>query len=218
MTPDTNMADLDSMPDVNVLKLGLIVEGGMLGLALVLGWFGFHDQRQPLNQLDWEFGTRAIVWGLVATLPMLLFLVTFHFWRPAFFEPMRAFVETKIKPMFQRSTLFDFLVISLLAGLGEEMLFRWCLQGGITSVLETRIGLTAAVVVGLVAASVIFGICHWVNSAYGMTTIVIGAYLGAVMIWSGSWIVPAVAHALYDFVALIYISRLPDEETSAVAS
>jgi membrane protease YdiL (CAAX protease family) len=119
--------------------------------------------------------------------------------------------------MFHRSTLFDFLVISLLAGLGEELLFRWSLQGGITSVLETRIGLTAAVVVGLAAASVMFGICHWVNSAYGITTIVIGAYLGAVMIWSGSWIVPAVAHALYDFVALIYISRLPDQKTSTGA-
>ena len=200
----------DAASDVNVMKLGLIVEGGLLGLALLLGWFGFCDDRQPLNELNWEIGARSILWGSVATFPMLLYLVVFHYWQPKFFEPMREFVATQLKPVFQRSTAFEFLLLSLLAGLSEELLFRWCLQGGITSLLETQFGISVAVVVGLAVASILFGVCHWVNSAYGITATLIGFYLGAVMIWSGSWLVPAVAHALFDLVALVYISRLPD--------
>jgi len=198
-----------SKPDVNVLWVGVIVEGGLFCVALVLGWFGFCDHRQPLNQFDWEFGKKAILWGVVATLPMLVYLAMFHFWTPAFFKPMREFVETRLNPMFRGSSLLELLILSIMAGIGEELFFRWCLQGGITSVLELRIGITGAVASGLVIASFVFGGCHWVNASYGITTMIVGGYLGVLMILSGTWLVPAIAHALFDFIALIYITKLP---------
>jgi hypothetical protein len=54
---------------------------------------------------------------------------------------------------------------------------------------------------------VIFGVCHWVNYSYGLTTMIVGAYLGWTMILTDTFLVPAVAHALFDFIAFLYIVR-----------
>ena len=206
---DSPSKELESNPDINVLSMGVIVEGGLVCVALLFGWFGFFDQQQPLNSIDWQLCRDALIWGCVATVPMLIYLAVTHFWRPAFLQPMRRFVETKLHPMFRGSSLIELLALSLMAGFGEELFFRWCLQGGVTSLLESRIGIAGAIVAGLVIASMVFGGCHWVNASYGVTTIIVGCYLGATMIWTGTWLVPAVAHALFDFVALIYIAKLP---------
>ena len=123
---------------------------------------------------------------------------------------MQQFVDAKLKPIFRNSSLLELLALSLMAGFGEELFFRWCLQGGMTSVLENQIGGTPSIVVGVVVASIVFGGCHWVNASYGITTMLVGAYLGLTMVWTSSWLVPAIAHALFDFVALIYIAKSPD--------
>ena len=180
-------------------------------LALALAWLGLSDQLQPLDSLP--KGLRAwnglALMGTAATIPMLGYLLLFHFWTPKFMRPMQRFVDLKLKPMFRGASLLEMLTLSLMAGFGEELFFRWCLQGGITYLLTPTIGAAGAISVGVITASVVFGACHWVNAAYGVTTILVGIYLGILMIWSGSWLVPAIAHALFDFVAMIYIARWP---------
>ncbi len=121
---------------------------------------------------------------------------------------MQEFVVEHLTPMFRGSSIFEMLLLSVMAGFCEELLFRWCLQGGIASLLEDRAGQLVSQAIGLLVASILFGLCHWVNTSYGMTTIFVGAFLGWTMIASETFLVPAVAHAIFDFVALIYISRL----------
>lgn len=192
-----------------LMRLGLFVEGGLIAVALFLGWLGFYDHRQPLGDKTIEFLVSSLIWGLVATIPMLIYLVVFHYWHPAFYRPMERFVEVHLKPLVKELSLVEMLTISVLAGIGEELFFRWSLQGGLTMLAEPYVGRSIAVAIGLVLASMLFGLGHWVNSCYGITTAVVGAYLGAAMLWTNSWVVPAVAHALFDFVALIYIARSP---------
>ncbi|MFK7770416.1 MAG: lysostaphin resistance A-like protein [Mariniblastus sp.] len=195
-------------PDVNVLWVGLIVEGGMIFLALILAWFNFYDHGQPLSELQsWPYWQTGLIWGPIATIPALSHLVLFHYWKPKFYSSMQEIVDTKLKPMFQSSSLVELFIISLMAGFCEELLFRWCLQGGITSFLEPAIGRQVALIIGLGIASLAFGLCHWVNWTYMVTTLVIGVFMGGLMIATNNWLVPAVAHALYDFVALVYIAR-----------
>ena len=195
----------------NLLVLGTIVEGGLVILALGLAWLGLWDQTQPLETLfkSWEAWKAPALLGCVATIPMLAYLVVFHFWTPKFLSPMQRFVDLKLKPLFQGSSLVEMLVLSLMAGFGEELFFRWCLQGGITHLLIPSMGTGGSIAIGVIVASLLFGACHWVNSAYGATTFLVGIYLGMLMVWSGSWLVPAIAHALFDFVAMIYIARWP---------
>jgi membrane protease YdiL (CAAX protease family) len=145
---------------------------------------------------------------------MLLGLAIIHYCPIRFLEPMKKFVEEKLHPLFRGSSTFELLLLSLMAGFGEELLFRWCLQGGLTSVLVPFAGAPTATLIGLLIASVAFGMCHWINSSYAVTTFVIGLFLGLTMIWSGSFLVPAIAHALYDFIALIYIVRLGNNKSS----
>ena len=67
--------------------------------------------------------------------------------------------------------------------------------------------MSGSIVVGIVIASMVFGLCHWVNVSYGVTTTVIGVYLGWLMCWSGTWLAPAVSHTLFDLVAFLYIKH-----------
>ncbi len=193
---------------VHLLWVGIVVEASLILVALVLALWGLYDHRQPLQKLNLSQSTQFMVWGIAATIPLLVFLVVFHFSPIAAFRPMREFCRVHLQPIFQGSSTAELAILSILAGIGEELLFRWCLQGGISSLLETRAGMGAAMIIGLMVASILFGLCHWVNTGYGIMTMTAGAYFGLVMIGTGSWLVPAVAHALYDFVALLYIVRM----------
>ena len=199
------MSDSESKLGVNLLWVGILVEGGLACLALAMSWFGLFDHDQRLAELDQGHLIQALVWGLLALLPLMGYLVLFHYWSPRFYEPMRRTVDERVRPMFSGTTYFELLLISLMAGLGEELFFRWCIQGGITSLLEPSIGSIAAIGIGLAVASLLFGICHWVNATYAIVTLFAGLFLGAVMVWSGTWLAPALAHAAFDFAALIYI-------------
>jgi len=201
----------------NLLLLGFTVEGGLVVLALGLAWLGLSDRSQPLQSLlgGWDYWRTPLLIGLAATIPMLGYLLLFHFWEPSFLRPMQRFVELKLKPIFQGASLLEMLTLSLMAGVGEELFFRWCLQGGVTQILSPSIGMFNAIAVGVAVASISFGACHWVNASYGITTILVGVYLGMLMVWTGDWLVPAIAHALYDFVAMIYVARAPVKELVA---
>jgi membrane protease YdiL (CAAX protease family) len=194
--------------DVHLLWVGLIVEGLLIAIALLLAVVGLYDHQQPLDKIHSAEIWQGLTIGGLATLPMLGYLAVFHFLPTRWLKPMREFCETRLAPLFRSSTWLELLILSLLAGFGEELLFRWCLQGGITSLLTERAGYPAAAAIGLTVGSILFGICHWVNASYGLTTLAIGIFLGLTMIWTGNFLVPAVAHALYDFVALIYIARM----------
>lgn len=205
MNPTEIDAEPDAMFEVDVMKMAYVVEGAMAGLALLIGWFGFYDQQQPLNSIDTAVVRRALIWGSLGTIPMLGYLVVVHFWPVGILRDMRKFVDEHMVQIFQDLKIWHFVIISLLAGFCEEIFFRWCLQGGIAS----WIGGNAGVITGLVVASVVFGVCHWVNFSYAVCTTIVGFYLGAMMIYSGTWLAPAITHALFDFVALLYIVNKP---------
>ena len=60
---------------------------------------------------------------------------------------------------------------------------------------------------GLLLASLLFGLAHCVTWTYGGLAFLVGGYLGCLYIWSGSLLVPIVPHAAYDFFALVYLLR-----------
>jgi membrane protease YdiL (CAAX protease family) len=45
------------------------------------------------------------------------------------------------------------------------------------------------------------------SATYAILAALIGLYLGLLLIWTGSLLAPAVAHGLYDFIALLYLVR-----------
>jgi membrane protease YdiL (CAAX protease family) len=94
----------------------------------------------------------------------------------------------------------------VLAGLGEEALFRGVIQGG----LVAYIGVPMAIVV----SSVLFGLAHYISKTYVVFAMTLGALFGLLYAWSGNIAVPMIAHVAYDFVALWYIYRKPGRTTT----
>jgi membrane protease YdiL (CAAX protease family) len=94
-------------------------------------------------------------------------------------------------------------IVSLAAGLGEELLFRGLVQAGLSNLIGGEYGPWIA----LAIAAALFGVCHWLNTTYAILATVAGLYFGLLLLWTGSLWTPIVAHAAYDFVALIYLVR-----------
>jgi membrane protease YdiL (CAAX protease family) len=65
----------------------------------------------------------------------------------------------------------------------------------------------APVWVALAAASLLFGVGHWLSASYAILASLIGAYLGTLFLLSGNLLVPMLAHAAYDVVALLVLAR-----------
>ena len=103
----------------------------------------------------------------------------------------RLYVEG-LRPIFRNLSAREITVISLVAGIGEELLFR--------GVLQTEMG--------LLPASVIFGLLHMGGSGtlvFGCWVMLMGGVLGGLAIWTGGLLAPIVAHALYDAAAMSFI-------------
>lgn len=180
--------------------------------ALVVGWLVGVD---PLSTIPVIAKTSsndyfvAVVWGTAATVPLLLGLWLFN---QLNFRPLvriRRFVTARVVPLFEPMSLFELAAISLAAGFGEELLFRGLLQTGIAE----QIGGPAGIVVAIAITSILFGACHWITPAYAVLATLASVYFGTIFLLTGSLLAPLVTHALYDFLALLYLTRWSKSKT-----
>jgi membrane protease YdiL (CAAX protease family) len=137
---------------------------------------------------------------VAATVPMLMGFGWLLKSSGNFAANLRWFFEHVIRPVVGEWSLAQLAIISLLAGICEEVLFRGALQAGLTD----KIGTAGA----LVIASIAFGLAHPVSKQYVVGATVIGFFLGGLYIARGNLLAPIVAHALYDFCALTWFLRL----------
>lgn len=134
----------------------------------------------------------------ILTLPPLMLAVFFSStWALTRYGFLREIFEKVMQTYFGRfialGSAWTLGGISLLAGVGEELLFRGILQAKI----------------GLPAASLIFGALHSLSWAFFAIATLMGAYLGQVYISTGhNLAAPIIIHALYDFTVLMLMRRL----------
>jgi uncharacterized protein len=184
---------------------GLIFESGLIAVAVLIGWL---LARWPLPGVDpssdgWAPQAWAALQGGLAAVPMFLglMLVDRYPWGPL--RELQRTVDEKLLPLLEQWTRAQMALISLAAGFGEEMLFRGLLQTALTDLLPGHAGLVVAVL----TASAVFGICHWITTGYAVLAGLMGVYLGILLVASGNLLVPIAAHAAYDFAALTYLLR-----------
>jgi CAAX protease family protein len=169
-------------------------EGALAALAFLLAPL---FSLPPAGNLRWR--VRGAAWGLVGTLPLLGLLALLLKVRWRWMQEIIDFFDRIVRPLLGQCSLPQLGALSLLAGFGEELLFRALIQGGCSRL----IGLWPA----LAAASLLFGVFHWVTRAYALLAGAIGAYLGLLWIISGNLLAPIITHAVYDFIALVYFLR-----------
>jgi uncharacterized protein len=151
----------------------------------------------------------AAAYGIVATLPLVGLL---RWCLRTEWGPMRrlvSLVEEHLTPYLAGASVGGIVLVSVMAGIGEEVLFRGVIQAGLADRLP------AWLAVGL--AALLFGAAHWLTTSYAVFATLIGVYLGVLFMITENLLVSAVTHALYDVVALSALIRLnPDARWSGV--
>lgn len=184
----------DDTPTRRLVLATAAFEGGLGLVAVAIGWL---LGESPWGHIHWN--SSGVWWGVAATLPMLAGLAVCLYVPLSPLLRLKELAQEVIRPLFAGCTLLELAVIAIAAGLGEELLFRGVLQ----YFLVERFGTT----IGLVVASLAFGLVHPLSTAYVVLAAVIGVYLGWLWLEFDNLLVPIVAHALYDFVALVYLVR-----------
>ncbi len=108
-------------------------------------------------------------------------------------------VEWLIGEMFPSGSTAQFAMVAILAGVGEELLFRGALQ--------TKIGDWTTPLIGLTITSLLFGLAHALSKLYFLFAVAVGGFLGWLAWRYDDLVAPMVAHSVYDFLALVYLSR-----------
>jgi uncharacterized protein len=173
---------------------GVLSECALLLAALATGRLA---GVRPFGLL--EVDAAAVAYGIAAALPMLLLL---SWCLRTGWAPMRRLVglaEDHLRPYLAGASIGGIVLLSFMAGLGEEALFRGVIQ---TALAERLPGWTA---VGL--GALLFGAAHWLTLSYAVLASLIGVYLGVVFLLTQNLLVPIVAHGLYDVVALSVLAR-----------
>ena len=106
-----------------------------------------------------------------------------------------------LQVMFGRFSWGQIGLLALAAGVCEELLFRGFLQPWLTSL--------SSPLVGILVASVIFGLLHYASFFYFFITFVIGVILGVVYWASESLLLVVVWHAVYDLIAMGVLAKFP---------
>jgi membrane protease YdiL (CAAX protease family) len=190
---------MESTPERNDgFGMAVLVESAIGIAAVLLAWLfnvSLRDQIAPMGAPL----AAAAVRGLIATLPMLVVFAWLVTSKLPPLQQLREQVEWLVREMFPDASAAQFALIAALAGVGEELLFR--------GVLQTKLGSWTTPIVGLVLTSILFGLAHALSRLYLAFAIIVGLYLGWLALEYHDLVAPMIAHGLYDFVALVYLSR-----------
>ncbi len=174
--------------------LAILFETGLGFLGVFLAWGG----GVPLSSLL-VVTPVALERGLIATFPLLamLMVLTLSRWSPL--VDLRHQTEAIVRMLFAKSSWLELALISLAAGVGEELLFRGALQPLLASWFHPLIA------IGVV--SLLFGLVHAMSLLYFLGATAVGLYFGWLAMAYGDLIAPMVAHGFYDFIALTYMQH-----------
>jgi hypothetical protein len=204
---ETEPPELQVPEPRTVMRVALASEAGLALLALCLGSL---FRLAPLDQIEWT--VRGVSDGILASVPLLAGLLAIVRYPIGPFKALKAVSEQLIIPLFRRCSVGQVLIVSLLAGFGEELLFRAVAQRGI----EVWSGSPWFAVI---VASVLFGLAHPISVTYVVLAALVGAYLGWLLVATDNLLVPIATHAAYDFVAIVYlVSRAPKTENESLVN
>jgi membrane protease YdiL (CAAX protease family) len=178
-----------------ILIFAVFFEGGLAPLSLFLGWLFSHP---PLADFQWSLRDGFV--GALASVPLVLAFWAIMRWPIGPLKRFRKFCDEEVTPLFAESYWSEIALVSLSAGVGEEMLFRGFLQAAFCAWLGTLWGLTVS--------SILFGLLHPISIVYVVIAGLIGLYLGGIWILNGNLLTVMVTHAVYDFAALGYLIHI----------
>lgn len=171
-----------------------LFEAMLIPLAVLLSW--------PLGVDPWQglaVSLDALALGGLATGVLLILLGLGAGSRARWNVDLQARVNELLQRLFPDGPTSAVPVLAVLAGLGEELLFR--------GVIQTALVQSTSPTIGVVLASLLFGLVHWVTFAYFLLAAAMGLYLGLLYHLTGNLMVVVLVHSLYDWAAILYYLR-----------
>lgn len=183
------------------VALAMLFETGLGFIGVLIAWAAGVSLASQLT-----VSRDAVLRGLLASLPMIVLLVACYEsgWEPL--VKLRREVEQVVQELFAGCRWFEFGLVSIAAGIGEEILFRGVLQ---------PLAIQGTVPwIGVVVVALLFGLAHALTPTYFLVATVIGVYFGWLALAYDDLVAPIVAHAVYDFFAMMYIQYRAGSDTT----
>lgn len=177
------------------LNLAGLFQGGMVLAALALAWVLGID---PWHYMAWD----ARSWWLAAaaTAPLCTLSLAIDRLPLPFTRRLRDMWLETLGPVLVQCRWWELIVLSMLVGLSEELLFRGVLQMWLAR---------WSVVGALVITNLAFAAAHALTPAYAVVAGVVGLYLGCAMLLTEppNLLIPVICHAGCDLCSFWCIRR-----------
>jgi membrane protease YdiL (CAAX protease family) len=176
-------------------RAALLFQGGIgvVGLGFIL-LFAVPVQNEGVGP------GAAIIWGLVGSVATYLVIMLLSR-IPGFSSDSW---EAQLEKLHRFACDYSWpvlIALSILAGVGEELLFRGALQGWLVWHLNDG--------VAILVAAVLFGLVHYLSFTYFLIATGLGLVLGIVYWMTDSLLLVMVWHGVYDVIALYSLRRFP---------
>ena len=178
-------------------KSACYFEASLALVAVFLGWIATID---PFELID--FTEPAFVYGVAGTIPLFFIFLVLEKIQGQSMGNIKRLLLNSLGPVLYRYHWADLLVLAVIAGFSEELVFRGVLQPW----MEESWGHTAA----LIGSNVVFGLVHAVTPLYAFFAALVGIYLGLSLDYGGerNLLVPMIIHGLYDFLAFVALMHV----------
>ena len=185
------------LKDHSFFSSACFFEAALIPLAIFLGSIGSIN---PFSNIF--FTETALANGVIGTIPLILIFLAFEQIQAKSVGNIRRLLLETLGPGLLDRHWTDLLILALIAGIAEELLFRGVIQPWI----EQFWGVTA----GLVISNCIFGLVHAVTPLYALLAGLVGIYLGLSLNYGTekNLLVPIIIHGLYDFLAFVALIRM----------
>ncbi len=208
----TGIADLSDPESIRVLKYFQITQsfGLFIVPSLVLAWL-FHGHVAEyllLNKKSASPSVLMVVALVFFSLPFVNFIAGWNsrmqfpaslenleVWMKNAEERAAALLEVFLKVDSIGGLLFNLFMIAVLAGIGEELLFRGVIQRIFTSWTRSHHW-------GVWISAILFSALHM--QFYGFVPrMLLGVMFGYLLVWSGSMWLPVIAHIFFNAISVI---------------
>jgi len=178
------------LKDVLPSALGILLLGAVLSANVTSTW-SLH------GNLGWWAMPLGVIFGVL--LYGLCFCLTC--WRP-FYTPSMKDLMRNLHKLFKNFSWFNIILISCFASIGEELLLRGALQTWLVGIVNPLIG--------VLVASIVFGLMHYLSRIYVLVTTLLGILFGVGLVFTDSILFVIVGHTVYDVCAFFIVVKRPD--------
>ena len=183
-----------SFMQVFIPSVGMMLVGGLVAL------FFSYTSGVVFFETNFDSFWNSLLLGAFFGVGLFVFLTILMFLVRPFSSQIDA-ITIELNTLFSDFNWLMIVFISLVAGIGEELIFRGLIQRYLADILNPFFA--------LLLASMLFGLCHYLNRLYVFIAFAMGLVIGGIYHVSGDLLLVMVLHAVYDFFAFTMIIKYP---------